>query len=212
MIEEVYNSPVRKNRVMKLLINLIVRNFVSEKEDRSKALEKVYRLILKLSRQVPLSHRGDAHRTEFLRKAVIGYGWSREQLSSIATNGLTFQNLYGELESVVQLDRESRVATEKDKVNNLIQNDDDDAVTIKYTGQGRYSKSRPKSQFNHGEKNHLSGPLSLMGCFNCEQPDHMAKKLSPAQSIGQSGDQEALVSQEKEGTALCAHFVRLSMP
>lgn len=54
-------------------------------------LDKVYKLILKLSRQVPNSHRGGEHRIEFLRHAVIGYEWSREPLSCVTTHGISFQ-------------------------------------------------------------------------------------------------------------------------
>lgn len=96
MIDEEYNSPVRQARVKNFLSSLRVHDYIRDKIDAATALAKVYKLILKLSRQVPASHRGDAHRIEFLRRAVIGYNWSREPLSRVATNDLSFQELYGE--------------------------------------------------------------------------------------------------------------------
>lgn len=91
MIDEEYNSPVRQARVKKLLNRLRVHYYITDKEDVAMALDKVYKLILKLSRQVPTSHSGDAHRIEFLHRPVIRYEWSREPLSRVAKNGLPFQ-------------------------------------------------------------------------------------------------------------------------
>lgn len=98
LIGEKYNAPVRQARVKNFLNSLRVHYDIGDKVDGATALEKVYKLILKLSRQVPASHRGDAHRIEFLRSAVIGYNWYREPLSRVATNDLSFQQLYGELQ------------------------------------------------------------------------------------------------------------------
>ena len=53
--------------------------------------------MINFSPQVPISHRGNAHRIEFLRNAVVGYEWATEPLSRIAPQGLPFQELYGEL-------------------------------------------------------------------------------------------------------------------
>lgn len=57
------------------------------------ALVAVYTSIVKLAPHLPVTHRGDAHKLEFLRSAVVGRVWAVEPLSSIATNGLSFQQL-----------------------------------------------------------------------------------------------------------------------
>ena len=101
-IEKEYNWPVRQDRVKNSLNNLRISTFTAEGLDRSAALPKIYLVITKLSRQGPLSHGGDAHKVEFLRKAVVGPSWSHEPLSRVATNSLTFQHLYRELEAALQ--------------------------------------------------------------------------------------------------------------
>lgn len=90
MIDKEYNFSVRQIRVKNYLSSLWVSAVVSEVLKVSTALAKVYKLVLKLSRQVQSSHPGDAHCIEFLRHAVIGNIWSQEPLSRVATNQLTF--------------------------------------------------------------------------------------------------------------------------
>ena len=68
MIEAEYNSAVRQNRVKNHLNSLRLNQYVAEGVEASEALGKLYKVITKLSPQAPKSHRGDAHRVEFLRK------------------------------------------------------------------------------------------------------------------------------------------------
>lgn len=63
-----------------------------------------------MSRQVQESHRGDAHKIEFLCYALVDYAWVKEPLSSVATGGLSLQQLSAELKIAVQLERESAAA------------------------------------------------------------------------------------------------------
>ena len=85
---------------MKNFLNsLRMSKYVWEGMDIAVALEKVYKRILKLARQVPLAHRGDAHKVEYFSSAVAGYVWATEPLARVATSGLNLQQLYGELES-----------------------------------------------------------------------------------------------------------------
>lgn len=63
--------------------------------DAEMELSKVYKLIFRLSLQVPSTHRRDSHRIYFLLREVIGYYWSREWLYIVVTNFLQFQHLYG---------------------------------------------------------------------------------------------------------------------
>lgn len=64
--------------------------FASEGLDASACLEKLYKLIRRLARQVPIAFRGDPHKVEFLRRAVVGSPWATESLSRIATHNLSF--------------------------------------------------------------------------------------------------------------------------
>lgn len=107
MIDQEYNSPVRQTRMKNFYDSIRVSEFVNQGVEISLALAKVYKLILQLSRQVPVSHRGDAHRIDFFCRSVIGFGWSHEPLSRIATNNLSFQKVYGELEAALQLHKEA---------------------------------------------------------------------------------------------------------
>lgn len=75
----------------------------------------MYKRFLLFFRQVSSSRRGDAHRIEFLRSNVIIYDWSKEAPTLIATNNLKFQELYSELEIVVQLECENRAAAKRDR-------------------------------------------------------------------------------------------------
>ena len=103
LVEKEYNSPVLKARVKNYLNNLRISTLTAEGLDESAALSKIYKVITKLSRQGPVSHRGDAHKVEFLRNAAVESSWSHETLSRVATHSLTFQQLYGELEAALQL-------------------------------------------------------------------------------------------------------------
>lgn len=118
MVDKEYNSIVRQTRVKNYLNGLRVSNLMDVRTDPAAALSKVYKGILKMSHQVPVSHRGDAHRVEFLRRAVIGQTWARETLLRVATNELSFQELYGELDAAIQLDKESRLASAFERARN----------------------------------------------------------------------------------------------
>lgn len=107
MFEEEHNSAVRQTRVENYLNSLRVTAFAAEGKETSAAQALNYKSIIKFSRLAPRSHQGDAHKVEFLRNAVVGMSWSSEPLNRVATRQLTFQQLYSELEAVLQLDKES---------------------------------------------------------------------------------------------------------
>lgn len=116
MVESEYNSIVREKRVKNYLNTIRMIQFGTKGLDPPAALEKVYKLVTKLARQVPQAFREDSHRVDFLRKSVVGYDWATEPLSRITTDKLNFQQLYGELESDLNLHREARLATLHDSV------------------------------------------------------------------------------------------------
>lgn len=105
-----YNSIVRQNRVKNYLTSYRMSTLLAESKTETAALEQTYKTITKLAFQVPRAYQGDEHKVEFLRKAVVGSPWATEPLSRIATNQLTFQQLYGELEAALHLHKDARLA------------------------------------------------------------------------------------------------------
>lgn len=82
------------------------------------------------------SYRGDAQKIEFLRNPTVGYGWSHEPPSRIATHELTFEVLFGEPEVVLQLDKTAKVPLALESA--LSSSTKVNEVDVHYPGQGRY--------------------------------------------------------------------------
>ena len=155
MVNKEYNSNVRQNRVKNYLNSLRISQFAGEGLDELACLEKCYKVITKLARQVPKAFQGDAHRVEFLRGAVVGSTWATEPLSRIATHSLDFQKLYGELEAALNLERESKRAAAQDAIHSSAPTLREDNVPgILYQGQGRYM--RPAQRSNYPENHEQS--------------------------------------------------------
>lgn len=72
MLDREYNCPVSQKHIKNYSKSLQVRG-IENGVNVSVGLLKVYELILKLFRQVPPSHRRDAHRSECLQKTVPSY-------------------------------------------------------------------------------------------------------------------------------------------
>ena len=115
MIDNEYNSIFLQNRVKMYLRGVRLSRFIDEGHNKILVHEKVYKLIKKLSQEVPLSYRGKSHKVEFLRNAIIRYPWATEPLSRIATHGLSFQQIYGELEAVIHLQRQENRSVIREK-------------------------------------------------------------------------------------------------
>lgn len=205
MLELEYNSAVRQTRVKNYLNSLRITSFTAEGTEVSAALSNLYKAIIKLSRQAPRSHQGDAHKVEFLRNAVVGMPWSSEPLSRVATHSLTFQQLYAELEAALQLDKESKLATLRDQVQ--IQRKvaiPEETLGIHYIGQGRYLNNpgtfrgrkpvksarfnqRPTSSYSGEQRSRKSpfDPLTVLGCFNCGG-NHLIKDCRKPLNVAKS--------------------------
>lgn len=166
LLEQDYNSVVRQTRVKNHLNGLWIEHFVKYNVEIPAALAKVYKRILAMSRQVPQSHRGDPHKTEFLCKAIIGHPWARGPLGCIATARLTFQQLYAELDIAVQINRESvAVAT----ITSLVHISGNDSVgKVHFIGQGNFA---------HGKKSVKNlRTARKRTCFNCGSDSHLVKQ------------------------------------
>lgn len=79
--------------------------------------------ILTMPGKVPKTHRGSAHKTEFLRNAVVDHPSAREASGHIATAILSFQQLYSELKIASQLDCESAAASSISKITPTVKRD-----------------------------------------------------------------------------------------
>ncbi len=73
-------------------------------------MERLDRIITKLSLQDPASHPGNAQRIEFLRNAVVGSEWASEPLSRMATQNLSYQQLHGGIEAAYRFSKETKKA------------------------------------------------------------------------------------------------------
>lgn len=179
-----------------------VTDFITGETDPSSALSKVYKDIQKLSRQVPPSNRGDAHRVEYLRRAILGQNWARESLTRVVTNALTFQQLYGELEAAVQLDKDSRLASSVERAKARA-SEPNIALPIHFTGQGGYRRSNAS---NRNKPKRSFDQLSIMGCFNCNDPGHHTNKCpKPPDHARAAGNK--LTYLRKKGTPNAVHVV-----
>lgn len=171
-----YNSVVRQNRVKAYLSGLRMATFTAKGHDATTALERTYHEITRLSPQVPQSHHGDAHKVDFLRNAVVGNAWATEPLSRIATHRLSFQQLYGELEAALHLHKEAQLAVIRDGGGPKSELGAPDTPGILFEGQGRYVRRNVDLGRRLASSGSKSGsgfdPLSLMGCFNCDDPGH----------------------------------------
>lgn len=206
MIDQEYNSIVCQTRVKNYVNNLRVSDFESKGDGTSVALAKVYKIILKLSRQVPTSHRGDAHRIEFLRKSVVGYDRSHEPLSWVATHNLSFQQVYGELEAALQLNKEAQVALLRDKASNSNREHDDEVIVTNFAGQGRYAKHNRSRVATTTKFN----PLSFAGCFNCGGTDHLIKNCPKPLDVGRTAAMKIEYLNKKKATN-AVHLVLASL-
>eukprot|EP00171_Calliarthron_tuberculosum_P001155 IDg1155t1 len=229
MISMEYNSVVRQNRVKNYLNGLRLSTFLKQDMTPSEALERVYKLITKLAPQVPQSHRGDAHKIEFLRNAIVGENRATEPLSRIATHALSFQQLYGELEAALHLERESKLAIMRDSVtmgrsrsaieDNRVpgvlhfNTDGANDADVFYQGQGMYARAhkrlgdkskqpRPMKRFD---------PLMVMGCFNCDDPGHVIRNCPKKVDATRAAKKKIEYLEKKMGKRQSAHILLASL-
>lgn len=121
---------VQQDRVKNVFNTLRLQDKLDGTQDEGASLPKVYKTITKHSRQVFLPHRGAAHEIEYLRNAFIGYEWSTEPFSRIATRNLSFEYLFGDLEAPYQLKKEEKLANIRDNINFNKSKSDEDKTEI----------------------------------------------------------------------------------
>lgn len=172
-----YHSAVHQNQTQNVLESLRMATFVSEGMSEQDALAKTYKTVANTSKLLPASHMGDVHPVRYLKGAVVGYAWASEPLSQIPTSALGFQQLYGELQSALFMSNEAKRVVLQDSVTGVTPASGSyTALDVLYGGQRWYAKT-PKGSGDRAASKAVArfNPLSLMGCFNCDKPDHAAK-------------------------------------
>lgn len=146
-------------------------------------LSQVYKLILKIPRQVPTSHRVDAHRIDCWEGPLsvkIGYV---NPFPGLRVTGGLFSSCMDNLGPPYSYTKSQRLLKYEGGLA-ILRGESDDAVDNNYAGQGRYNRPQQQPQAkgdNCKSQNHY--PLTLMGRFNCDPPVHMQKNcMSPGKN------------------------------
>mgnify|MGYP000315045443 CR=1 FL=1 len=173
-----FNSAVQQKEVKTYLSTYDMNALVQAGKTEARPLAHTYKTMVKLAPLLPRSHQGDANSVDFLHHAVLGFDWATEPLKRVATPGLTLQQLYGELASSLQLHTAAKRA--KDKRSSM-----SDApvkyelANVMFAGQGVYGRpktgvgaSPPAGTSRAVQRKERFDPLSLIGCFSCDDPGH----------------------------------------
>jgi hypothetical protein len=169
LMEQEYNSISRRNRISNHLKSLRITQYVSSHCNTSDALEKLHVEISKLAPQGPMHYRSEEHRIEYLRSAVIGMSWAREPLSRVNAGGMSYQELFSQLESSIQQERDEKAALLQDSNYRRSGSQISDKVPgIFFNGQARYGRenTRKYSPANAIQSNGKE-------CWNCGSPNHL---------------------------------------
>lgn len=83
----------------------------------------------------------------------------------------SFQQLYGGLEASLKLNKKAQLKISREYCGRSERTRN--SASIAHTGQGRYKNREILSP--NGDDNENPGPLSIAGCFNCDDPSHMGK-------------------------------------
>lgn len=164
-----YSSAVRQTQILDYLDGLSHDTFTSTGLSESAALAKVFAEIVCMSSQLPSSHGGDAHRIRFMRHSVSNRAWSHPALQRVASSGLSFQKLCGELESALQLQKKG---TSTKNHQNIMEKRAMES-SFHYIGQGRFKRGR--SNLAPRTQGSSPSPLDVDGCFECDDRGHMAR-------------------------------------
>jgi len=197
-MNEEYNTPTRQTDVKHRVAGLRVSTFVAAGQTEKEALETVRTMIDQLSPQLAPLNRADENLVDYLRGAVVGEPWADSVVSRIATTKPSFQQLFLELDAALGLKEEGRAAVAKDVPINSQVAATKAALPVMYAGQGVYAYANrgvgattPRSRATVGAPIPASrpsatrattttrprfDPLSVAGCFNCDNPGHTMRQ------------------------------------
>lgn len=81
--------------------------------DETAVLAKIYAEVERISPQFPMIHKRFDHLVMFIRCALSSRTWSHPALQRVASQDLSLQQLYGELELALQLHREGNATSKR---------------------------------------------------------------------------------------------------
>lgn len=165
---------MRQSQARNQLASLRMKAIESKGMLVEKALTSTYQAVLNGSKLLPPSHSGEVFRVEYFRDAVVGYEWATEPLSRVSTHKLGFQKLYGELQAALFQHQEAKRALLQHAASGIASKVDDiNEPETHYQGQGRYERKHVRvGNRAVGQNTVRFNPLSVMGCFNCDNPKH----------------------------------------
>jgi len=194
-LNDEYNSPARQEAVKWELASLRVSILVAKGQTEKAALTSVHQKISKLAPQLPPSHRGDAHKIDFLHHAVVGMPWAFQSLCRIATSGLSFSQLYDELSLALQLHEEARAANAKDESVLSMTEPSRSSRSILLSRQDVYTNpsrivgaAHPQGRAGGSSSTDRPSvwfdPPTAASCFNCDHPSHTIRQCpQPIQAV-----------------------------
>lgn len=186
IINKQYNSKTRQTAVQNRLTNLCLGRLVAEGASEKQALKTIYDTITKLAPQLPPNYRDDSHKVGYLRLSVVGVMWAKQTVGRLATEDLSFEQLYSELVNAQQLEVDWNAAPYRTDGG---ASGSQAGVTKQnfFVGQGMYGRpnkgvgaTRPgvarggsvPAKDGRGQR---FDPLTIAGCFNCDDPKHLLK-------------------------------------
>ena len=169
-IREEYNSSTRQMRALNYLQNIHVRDFINNGRSASEALSNVYSLITRMEPLVPPSHRGNEHKLQFLRRAVLGESWASVPIAGLHLAEYKFEGFHARLDAQIQQQREEKRALSRRT--NIADWAKPDATLFRprqvmFTGQGRYGRDNRRHNYSQRQNHDKNAPLKNFACYNC---------------------------------------------
>lgn len=121
---------------------------------------------------------------------------------------LNFQQLYGELESALQLSKDAKVARMKDEIfsraERNVPNYNVGDQEVLFAGEGKYGrppKGTQKKALRIGKLKRKVEPLEISGCFHCGDPNHMVKDCKVPLNVARAAANKLEYFAKREATA-----------
>ena len=140
---------------------------------------------------------------------MVGPAWSPELLSRVATHNLSVQQLYGELEAALQLEKKTKHAALCDSMTRSSSRrfrNDEEMRGIPFTGQTRYARypSIPGYQNRTGLGKQTKGMQfdspSISGCLRCDDSIRIVKNCPKNLNVSKAAAKKPEYNSKKEKT------------
>lgn len=182
LMDREYNSYTRQSRIRNELSRLRIATTKGSEDDDIEALQHIHSKISKLYLLGPPAYRTESHKIDYLRNAVIGTTWAAGPLSRMSTTCMTYQELYAQLESSIQNEKDTKQALAVDHAARLVPktstpgeqfgSEDTPIPGVMFAGQARYGR--------HPD-------VKSRQCFNCGSTAHLIKDCPKKIDISNRG-------------------------